>query len=88
MKLAEWRISTTATWNTLRVKGLKAQMAEGRLPLKEALRIASQVEGAMEEAHQKGIVHRDLTPANIMIPSGGPQKCDGFQLSQKARARR
>src|SRR6202158_2486298 len=33
---------------------------EGPLPLREALRIAGQVAEALEAAHDKGIVHRDL----------------------------
>jgi serine/threonine-protein kinase len=46
---------------------LADRIAKGRLPLAEALRIASDIAGAMEIAHEKGIVHRDLKPANIKL---------------------
>lgn len=43
---------------------------EGRLPIDDALKITEQVAGALEHAHQKGIVHRDVKPANILFQSG------------------
>jgi serine/threonine protein kinase len=41
----------------------------GRLPLDESLRIAHQCTGALDMAHRRGVVHRDIKPDNIfMVP--------------------
>ena len=47
---------------------LKALLAaEGRLPTRRALRIVGQVGAALEAAHARGLVHRDVKPANILV---------------------
>jgi tetratricopeptide (TPR) repeat protein len=40
---------------------------EGQLAVEEVLRIAIQVAGALDLAHQRGIVHRDIKPENILL---------------------
>ena len=39
----------------------------GRLPIPEAVRIAADVAGALQAAHEQGIVHRDVTPDNVFL---------------------
>ncbi|HUI99040.1 MAG TPA: serine/threonine-protein kinase, partial [Usitatibacter sp.] len=43
---------------------------EGRLPLKDALRIASEVGAGLDFANRNGFVHRDVKPENILIADG------------------
>jgi eukaryotic-like serine/threonine-protein kinase len=49
---------------------------KGPLPIEEALTIATQIAGAVEAAHAKGILHRDLKPGNVMITASGAKLLD------------
>ncbi|MDP9176897.1 MAG: serine/threonine-protein kinase [Gemmatimonadota bacterium] len=47
---------------------LRARMHEqGQLPFDEAIRIATDVAGALDYAHKRGVVHRDIKPENILL---------------------
>ncbi|MCU0862208.1 MAG: protein kinase [Planctomycetes bacterium] len=48
----------------------------GRMPVREAVAHAAQLSRALELAHEKGIVHRDVKPSNIMLSSRGPVLID------------
>jgi len=63
---------------------LKERVAEGPLPLGEAIDITRQIAAGLEKAHEQGIVHRDIKAANIMITDGGQVKIMDFGLA-KAR---
>jgi serine/threonine protein kinase len=50
---------------------LAERLRSGPLPIPEALTIARQIAEALEAANEKGIVHRGLKPANIIL-QGAP----------------
>jgi eukaryotic-like serine/threonine-protein kinase len=49
---------------------------KGPLRIDEALRLAIQIAGALEAAHEKGILHRDLKPGNILVSQAGVKLLD------------
>ncbi|HPM38329.1 MAG TPA: protein kinase [candidate division Zixibacteria bacterium] len=55
---------------------LEDRLRRGRLDLSEVLTIASQVAAALEAAHRKGLVHRDLKPGNIFLTEDGAKLLD------------
>src|SRR5438128_7814379 len=61
---------------------LSAQIARGPMPLADALPIARQIAEALEAAHEQGIIHRDLTPANIKVRLDGTVKVLDFGLAK------
>jgi eukaryotic-like serine/threonine-protein kinase len=61
---------------------LADRIAQGAIPLDEALPIAKQIGEALEAAHEQGIIHRDLKPANIKVKPDGTVKVLDFGLAK------
>ena len=61
---------------------LADRIAQGAIPLEEALPVARQIAEALEYAHERGIVHRDLKPANVKIKPDGTVKVLDFGLAK------
>ena len=63
-------------------ESLRARLAKGALPLREAVGVALQVARGLAAAHDKGIVHRDLKPDNVFLIPGGGVKILDFGIAK------
>ncbi len=61
---------------------LADRIAQGPIPVNEALPIARQIAEALEAAHEQGVIHRDLKPANIKVKTDGMVKVLDFGLAK------
>ncbi len=57
---------------------------KGPLPVEEALRLGVQMADALDQAHRKGVFHRDLKPGNILVNKAGVKLLD-FGLAKLVR---
>jgi len=63
-------------------ESLKTRIERGPLKLGEVMDIGLQVAEGLKEAHKKGIVHRDIKAANIMVTEKGQAKIMDFGLAR------
>jgi hypothetical protein len=62
---------------------LRARLASGPVPQRQAVDYALQIARGLSAAHQKGVVHRDLKPENLFVTRDGLVKILDFGLAKK-----
>ena len=62
---------------------LAERIAEGPIPVDEALPIARQMAEALEAGHEIGVIHRDLKPANVKVKEDGTVKVLDYGLAKE-----
>ncbi|MCB9844468.1 MAG: serine/threonine-protein kinase [Phycisphaeraceae bacterium] len=61
---------------------LASRLGRGPIPADDALRLACEIAGALEAAHDRGVIHRDLKPGNVMLTPEEHAKVLDFGLAR------
>ncbi len=76
------------TMEFLQGRTLSEVVSPGRpLPWREALRITARVAEALDHAHSRGVIHRDIKPGNIILLDSGEPKIMDFGIAKIETAR-
>ncbi len=59
---------------------------ERQLPVADALRIAREIAGALDYAHEQGVIHRDIKPENILLTKRGDALLADFGIARASGA--
>jgi serine/threonine protein kinase len=87
--LGQYDSSSFLVMEYLEGESLAERLSKGALPLEDALRYATQIAEALAEAHQQGIIPRDLKPANVVLTKKGPScSTSGSPSCARARSRK
>jgi eukaryotic-like serine/threonine-protein kinase len=66
----------------IRGRSLASVLEEGRPPLRQSIDYACQLLAALDYAHARGVVHRDISPANMIVTEGSTLKLTDFGLAK------
>ena len=62
---------------------LADRLASGPVPVSDALRIGRQLASALAAAHDRGVVHRDVKPSNVLLTSSGDVRLVDFGIAAR-----
>jgi len=65
---------------------LKDKMAKGPMPVEDVMRYSLEILSGLAYSHQKGLVHRDMKPANILMTGDGKVKITDFGTAHAIQA--
>jgi serine/threonine-protein kinase len=60
---------------------LESRLEAGPMPVDEVIRIGAAIADALHDAHERGFLHRDLKPGNVVLTKGGQPKILDFGLA-------
>ena len=66
-------------------RDLKERFRRGPLSARQAIDLLAQVASALDVAHARGLVHRDVKPSNVLIAAGGRARGDGSRVPGRLR---
>src|SRR5688572_7272229 len=60
---------------------LESRLEAGPMPIDEVIRIGAAIADALHDAHERGFLHRDLKPGNVVLTKSGQPKILDFGLA-------